>query len=257
MRRIEDDRRARRRASSTRVAIAGQSLLLDANASNFGAMFVMLDDFHERTRAGLSGDAIAAELQRRVPGGDPRTALVNVFGAPPVDGLGTAGGFKLMSRTAATAGSDALQNVGRADRRARAKPTRELHGLFTSFRANTPWLYLDIDRTKAKTMGVSLERRLRHPPGLPGLALRQRLQPLRPHLAGQRPGRRRYRMQIEDIKQLKVRNAAGEMVPLGTLASVRDDQRPGDDHPLQHVSRRPPINGEPAPGVSSGAGDRD
>src|SRR5262249_49108811 len=93
------------------VAAAGQSLLLNANAPNFGAMYVMLKDFHYRTKRGLSGDTIAAELQekfqREIPDG-----IINVFGAPPVDGLGTAGGFKIIVEDRGDNGLDALEAAG-------------------------------------------------------------------------------------------------------------------------------------------------
>ena len=127
-----------------------------ANAPNFGSLYVMLDDFHDRPRPGpvrrrhrraAAGDACSGEIQ---------DGLVNVFGAPPVDGLGTAGGFKLMIEDRGDTGPTALQAAGRRRRRRRRRATPELRGLFTSFRADTPWLYLDIDRTQAQTMGVSI-----------------------------------------------------------------------------------------------------
>src|SRR5205823_4550061 len=77
------------------VAIAGQSLLLNANAPNFGAMYVMLNDFPERRSANLSGDAIAARLQAALQE-EIREGIIHLFGAPPVGGLGTAGGFKIV-----------------------------------------------------------------------------------------------------------------------------------------------------------------
>ena len=104
------------------MAIAGQSILLGANAPNFGAMFVMLKDFHERTGKGLSADVIARRLQQQfqteIQGG-----LVNIFGAPPVDGLGTAGGFKIILEDRGDNGLGALQQTRREDRRARDGPS--------------------------------------------------------------------------------------------------------------------------------------
>ena len=80
--------------------------------------------------------------------------IVNVFGAPPVGGLGTAGGFKIVIEDRGDTGLDALQDTSlRAAERGRRDGG--LDALFTSFRANTPWLYLDIDRAQAKTLGVS------------------------------------------------------------------------------------------------------
>src|SRR5205085_3221546 len=119
------------------VAISGQSILLNANASNFGALYLMLDDFDHRTRPGLSIDAIAATLQERFQNEVPR-ASVNLFGAPPVEGLGTAGGFKIIVQDTNDNGFHSLQDT--ADRVvARGAADPNLQGLFTSFRADTPW----------------------------------------------------------------------------------------------------------------------
>ena len=82
------------------VAVSGQSILLGANSPNFGAMYVMLDDFHKRSPRGLSADKIAGDLEERFRH-EIDDAVVGVYGAPPVDGLGTAGGSKSLSRTAA------------------------------------------------------------------------------------------------------------------------------------------------------------
>src|ERR1700757_3715963 len=103
-------------------------------------MYVMLDDFPLRTRESLSGDAIAErlqeELRQEVHGG-----VVNVFAAPPVEGLGTAGGFKIIVEDRGDSGIDTLQDVSEQVVRG-GQGTPGLEGLFTSFRANTPWLYL-------------------------------------------------------------------------------------------------------------------
>src|SRR5262249_16996844 len=77
------------------VGIAGQSLLLNANAPNFGAMYVMLDDFPDRREAHLSADAIADKLREQFEE-ENDDGLVQIFAAPPVEGLGTAGGFKIV-----------------------------------------------------------------------------------------------------------------------------------------------------------------
>ena len=130
------------------VAVAGQSLLLNANAPNFGAMYVMLDDFHRRTAHDLHADGIAARLQRILQD-EIKNGLVNVFGAPPLDGLGTAGGFKIVIEDRGDTGMKSLQATADgivAD----GGQDPQLQGLFTSYRANTPWLYLNINRTQAK-----------------------------------------------------------------------------------------------------------
>src|SRR5205085_11178387 len=134
------------------VAGAGQSLLLNANAPNFGSMFVMLEPFHDRLDPRLHGDAIAARLKAQLQS-EIKDAVINVFGAPPLEGLGTAGGFKLVVEDRGDSGLVALQEVA-DDVVDSARKTDGLEGLFTSFRANTPWLYLNINRIQAKTMNV-------------------------------------------------------------------------------------------------------
>jgi hydrophobe/amphiphile efflux-1 (HAE1) family protein len=231
------------------VAIAGQSVLLNANAPNFGAMYLMLDDFHRRTKPDLSGDALALKLQSTLQAkiGD---GLVNVFGAPPVEGLGTAGGFKLVVEDRGDTGMDSLQSV--ADKVVDSgNHSPDLRDLFTSFRANTPWLYLDIDRSQAKSMGVPMN---------------EVFNTLQVYLGSlyvndfNRFGRTwqvnvqaapDFRKQVEDLNQLKIRNDQGRMVPFGTIARVRDVSGPVM---IMRYNMYPSagINLSPAAGVSSG-----
>jgi hydrophobe/amphiphile efflux-1 (HAE1) family protein len=231
------------------VAIAGQSSLLGANAPHFGAMYVMLDDFHDRVARGLSGETIAAQLQAdfRL---EIKDGLVNVLGAPPIDGLGTAGGFKIIIEDRGDNGLPALQQVGEkivGD----AERSPSLAGLFSSFRADTPWLFLDIDRTEAKVQGVSMAEIFS--------ALQVYLGSLYVNDFN-RNGRTwqvnvqadaAYRKQADDLKQLKVRNDSAGMVPLATLAKPRWISGPVM---IQRYNMyvAAPVNGAPAPGISSG-----
>ncbi|HEV3261545.1 MAG TPA: efflux RND transporter permease subunit, partial [Gemmataceae bacterium] len=231
------------------VASPGLSFVLNANSSNYGNMFVILKPFHERRDPALTGEAIAgrlrARLQREVP-----EARVLVFGAPAVRGLGNAGGFKLMVEATGDVNFDALQ--ARADNLA-AKGNQQpgLVGLFNGFRARTPQLYVDIDRTKAKTMGV---------------ALTDVFDALQAYLGSyyvndfNRFGRTwqvniqadaPFRVDAETVKQLKVRNGDGDMVPLGAVAEVRDSAGPVQ---ITRYNMFPaaPINGASLPGVSTG-----
>src|SRR5271168_4190800 len=92
------------------VGVSGQSLLLNANAPNLGSLYVMLDDFSKRRGSKLTADAIAAEIQARCQGA-VRGAMVTAFGAPPVDGLGTTGGFKLIIEDRGNLGVGTLQRI--------------------------------------------------------------------------------------------------------------------------------------------------
>ncbi len=231
------------------VGIAGQSLLLGANAPNFGSFYLMLDEFHHRAHEGLSADVIAGDvkelLDRKIP-----DALVNVLGAPPVDGLGTAGGFKLVVEDRGDNGLASLQQAshGIVDEGAQA---HELTALFTSFRADTPWLFLEIDRYAAKTMGVSIA---------------ELFNTLQVHFGSlyvndfNRFGRTwqvnvqgdaAYRMQIDDLKRLKVRNDEGHMVPIASVATPRETSGPVM---IVRYNLYPSamINLNAAPGYSSG-----
>jgi multidrug efflux pump len=136
------------------LTVSGQSVLLGANAPNFGTLYIMLAPFSSRLEKELQADEIATKLQNafneRVP-----NALVNVFGAPPVDGLGTAGGFKMVVEDPSGEGGSELEKAGRrVVEEGRKNP--QLKDTFTGFRADTPWIYLDIDRVAAQTRGVQI-----------------------------------------------------------------------------------------------------
>ncbi|MBS0208117.1 MAG: efflux RND transporter permease subunit [Planctomycetes bacterium] len=231
------------------VAIAGQSVLLGANAPNFGTMYVMLDDFHHRHDPELSGDAIAerlgATLQDQVPDG-----VINVFGAPPIEGLGTVGGFKIVVEDRGGAGLGALQDVSQriVDQ---ASTTPGLQGMFTSFRANTTWLFLDIDRTAVKTMGVPLDEVFNLLQVYFGSLYVNDFNRFGRTWQVNVQADAEFRAQIEHLKLLKVRNDQGHMVPLATVLKVREVTGP------VMVSRynlytAAMINGDAAPGASSG-----
>jgi multidrug efflux pump subunit AcrB len=206
------------------VAIAGQSILLNANASSFGSLYLMLDEFDERARPELSSSAIAATLQRRLEREVPR-ALVNIFGAPPVEGLGTAGGFKIIVQDVGDNGMKVLQKYS-DDVVVRSDRDPHLEGAFTSFRADTPWVELVIDRTQARDRGVSIDD------------IRTTLEAtLGPYYVNDfnRFGRtwqvvtqaaQAFRLSIDDIKQLKIRNDQGDMVPLADFSTVEQVSGP-------------------------------
>jgi multidrug efflux pump subunit AcrB len=231
------------------VAVAGQSLLLNANAPNFGSMFVMLDDFRHRLGNDLSGDAIAARLQAAFET-EIRDGLINVFSAPPLEGLGTAGGFKVVVEDRGDTGMDSLQNVADGVVTSGSR-TPGLQGLFTSFRANTPWLYLNIDRTQCKTMGVSMGEVFNVlQVYLGSLYINDFNRFGRTWQVNVQAGAD-FRRQIEDLRQLQIRSDMGKMVPLGALATV--EPRSG---PLLHMRYNmypaAAVNITPATGVSSG-----
>ncbi len=234
------------------VAIAGQSILLNANAPNFGAMYVMLDDFHHRATHGLSGPVIAAQLTNELQK-QSGEGTINVFEAPPIDGLGTAGGFKIVVQDRGDLGLQAIQDV--ANRVVNGSPDnappKELRTLFTSFRANTPWLDLDIDRTKARLLGVSIAELFNTLQVYLGSLYVNDFNLFGRTWQVNVQGQSDFRKQIDDLAQLKVRSERGGMVPLGSMAEIKDISGPVL---IMRYNMYPSaaVNGDAAPGVSSG-----
>ncbi len=234
------------------LAIAGQSILMNANAPNFGAMYVMLDEFHHRTRAHLSGPAIATALQDRLQV-EVVDGLVNVFEAPPVNGLGTAGGFKIVIEDRGDLGNKELETVTNQVLASASKPewSRYLSGLFTSFRANTPWLYLDIDRDKAKLEGISISELFNTLQVYLGSLYVNDFNRFGRTWQVNVQGDSSFRKQLDDLSGLRVRNDRGGMVPLGSVAQIRDVSGPVM---ITRYNLYPAaaINLNAAPGTSSG-----
>jgi multidrug efflux pump len=231
------------------VGISGQSLLLSANASNFGSMYVMLKGFHERRAPGLSADAIAAAVREQCRS-QIRNARVTVFGAPPVDGLGTTGGFKIMIEDRGNLGLSQLQKVS-DEVVAKANSTPGLQGVFNSSRANTPWLYLDIDRSKCLSLGVPLKEVFETLQVNLGSYYVNNFNEFGRSWQVNVMADQRFRDRVEDIKRLKVRNSKGEMVPLSTVLNVRDTTGPVM---VMRYNMYPAtaLSGNLAPGTSSG-----
>ena len=232
-----------------RMAVPGQSFVLNAVGSNFGSMFVILDDFQNRGGHDLYSEVIAFKLRRQFFQ-EILEAQVAVFGAPAVDGLGNAGGFKLMIED--LAGGELADLQSQADALVtKGNATPGLVGLFNSLRSNAPQLFIDVDRTKCKAMGVPLN---------------DVFNALQVNLGGyyvndfNQFGRtwqvniqadQEFRVRPDDIKTLKVRNSSGQMVPLGTLMTIEEV---GGPVMITNYNMRTAatINGASLPGVSSG-----
>lgn len=231
------------------ITIPGTSVVQNANGSNFGTMFVILDEFHNRHKSELSGNAIEGKLRAEFFRRVDRASLA-VFPPPPVDGLGSAGGFKVMVRDLADQGLPNLQSAADV-MAAEGNQTPGLVGLFTPFRSNTPQLFVDIDRTKCISMGVPLNDVF--------LTLQVYLGAYYTNDFNQfgrtwqvnlqaDPG---HRLTPDDVKQLKVRNMAGKMVPLGSIADVKPIGGPVMVTRYNNKTAAA-INGASLPGVSSG-----
>jgi multidrug efflux pump len=166
--------------------------------------------------------------------------------------MGVVGGFKMELQDRGGAGLPALQAAS-ARLMAEAGKDPRLQGVFSTFRAGTPQLYLDVDRLKAKSMGVPLSDifdTLQIYLGslyVNDLNLFGRTY----HVTAQADGP--FRREPEDILRFKTRNSQGQMVPLGTLVNVRGSSGP-DQVVRYDMYPAAEITGNPAPGVSSGDG---
>jgi hydrophobe/amphiphile efflux-1 (HAE1) family protein len=233
------------------VGISGLSLILNANAPNFGSMYVMLKPFAERTGAGLSADAIAAALRQRCQE-EVRGAIVSSFGAPPIDGLGTTAGFKLIIEDRGNLGLGTLQRV--SDQIvARGNETQGLEDLFNSSRASTPWLYLDIDRTKCMALGIPVSNVFNVLQVYLGSFYVNNFNEFGRVWQVNVQAAPNFRDRVADIRQLQVRNNQGQMVRLATLLSVRDTSGPVSLMRYNMYSATA-ITGNTSPGTSSGEG---
>ena len=231
------------------LGVSGMSILLQANAPNFGSMFVILNPFDERHSSDLCDTAIAAQL-RRICGTQFPEAAISVFGAPPVDGLGTAGGFKIMIEDRGNTGLDALQHATDAVIACAGKEPG-LVGLFTLFRSDTPQLYADIDRVKAKSMGVAVGDIFDTLQVYMGSLYTNNFNEFGRSWQVKLQAEGVFRRTAEQVGQLKVRNHRGDMAPLNTVTNLRDICGPVM---LTRYNMYPaaPINGNVLPGVSSG-----
>ena len=230
------------------VAFPGLSINGFTNAPNAGIVFYTLDDFDKRTSPELSGNAIAAEVNKRL--GAIQDAFIMVFPPPAVNGMGAIGGFKLFVEDRGNVGYDQLyQAVMALQMKAWQNPA--LAGVFSSYQINVPQLFADVDRTKAKQLGVPLA------------SIYDTLQINLGSLYVNdfnRFGRTfqvvaqadaPFRNNVEAISQLKVRSNSGDMVPLSSLVKVSDSYGP-DRVQRYNAYVSADINGGAAPGVSSG-----
>jgi multidrug efflux pump len=231
------------------ISLPGYSVLSSTNLSNAGGMFVILEPFEERILdPSKQAPSILAKIQGI--GFGIQEAIVFGFGAPPVDGLGNTGGFKLQVEDRGDQGLAMLQgSVENVIRTASAQPG--LTGLFSGFRANQPQIYLDINRTQAKASGVALNDLFITLQTYLGSSyvndftrFGRNWQVIAQADAG-------FRQKVSDIGRLKVRNASGGMVPVSSLVRVVDTAGPSI---VNHYNLYPSaeINGNTSPGTSSG-----
>ncbi|MES2924596.1 MAG: multidrug efflux RND transporter permease subunit [Verrucomicrobiota bacterium] len=233
---------------SDSIAFPGLSINGFTNSPNSGIAFVNLKSFEERKGPGMSGAEIAAQLNKEFS--EIQDAFIALVPPPPVNGLGTTGGFKLYVEDRAGLGYDELFTATQA-LVAKANHTPGLAGAFSGFTVNTPQLEAEVDRGKAKQQGVPLGNIFE--------AMQINLGSLYVNDFN-RFGRTyqvvaqadaKFRTNADDITKLKTRNVDGKMVPLGSVMKVNETY--GPDRAMRYNGySAAEINGGPAPGFSSG-----
>ncbi|WP_417803385.1 efflux RND transporter permease subunit [Thalassospira lucentensis] len=230
------------------LAFPGLSINGLVNSSSSGIVFVTLDDFATRKSDELSGLALAGTLQQKYAGIDE--AFVAIFPAPPVQGLGTVGGFKLQVEDRADQGYRALDDVMQQVL-AKAWAAPELTGVFTSYNINVPQLQATLDRTKVQQLGIPVDEVFQTMQVYLGSMYVNDFNAFGRTYQVIAQADKPFRSSPEDILRLQTRNSDGEMVPLGSVVSV--DETFGPDTSMRYNGfRAADLNGSPAPGYSSG-----
>ncbi len=231
-------------------AITGLNLLTGTTQTNTAVIFLPLKSFHERDRdPAQSAKALTEYLMEQYS--HVQEGFCIVLMPPPVQGIGQAGGFHMQvedrSGRATPQELESATDALVAD----ANQDPRLTGLLTSFRANVPQLYADVDRVKAKKENVSVTdifQTLQVNLGsfyINDFNYLGRTYKVIAHADAP------FRAMASDVAQLKTRNASGAMVPLGRVMNLRDIN---DADRINRYNLYPSaeINGAGAPGISSG-----
>ncbi len=230
------------------VAFPGLSINGFTNSSNSGIVFATLKPFAERRSADLSGKAIAGQLNQKF--GAIKDAFIAIFPPPPVQGLGTIGGFKLQIEDRGGVGYEALDQATKAFL-ARASQARELAGLFSGYQVNVPQLYADIDRVKARQLGVAVSDVFDTMQIYLGSLYVNDFNKFGRTYSVRVQADAKYRARTGDVGMLKVRARSGEMIPLSALLKVRAST--GPERAMRYNGYlSADVNGGAAPGFSTG-----
>ena len=230
------------------VAFPGLSINGFINSPSAGIAFLGLKSFDERRSPELTGAAIAKKLQAKFNG--VKDAFVAVFPPPPVQGLGTIGGFKLQVEDRADLGYPALDAVMKQVS-AKAAQAPELAGVFTSYQINTPQVFADLDRTKAQQLGVSAQDVFDTMQVYLGSYYINDFNKFGRTYQVIAQADKQFRSVPDDILKLKIRNSAGAMVPLGAMVRLSDSTGP-ESAMRYNAYRSADLNGGAAPAYSTG-----
>lgn len=230
------------------IQFPGLSINGFTTSSSSAVVFLSLKSFHDRHGDAESAGAIAGALNQQFAG--IKGANVIVFPPPPLMGLGQTGGFKLQLEDRAGLGYAELDKATKA-LVAKAYQTKELAGVFSGFQINTPQIYADIDRTRARQLGVSVSDIFNTMQVYLGSQYVNDFNRFGRTYSVRVQADAAYRAQPEDIGNLKVRSNTGEMIPLSAVLNVDPSFGPVTASRYNSYLSAD-ISGGPAPGYSSG-----
>jgi hydrophobe/amphiphile efflux-1 (HAE1) family protein len=230
------------------VSFVGFSGATFTNATNSAAIFTPLQSFPERLGKGLTYDSILANMRAAVA--DIRGGKVVVIPPPPVRGIGSGGGFKIIIQDKGGLGLQSLLDaVGEVSRQGNASGTAT--SVFSFVENGTPKLYLDINRERAQQLNVPMNTIFQALGVYFGSSYINDFNFLGRTYRVTAQAESQSRMQKEDIARIRVRSTTGAMVPLGTLLTFRDETGPSRV-PRYNLYPSAEIFGDTAPGHSTG-----
>jgi multidrug efflux pump len=230
------------------VQFPGLSINGFINSPSAGIVFVTLNPFEKRKTPDLSGNAIAHALQMKYFG--VKDAYIGVFPAPAVQGLGTVAGFKLQVEDRADLGYDALDKAMKAVM-GKAMKAPELAAAFSLYKTSVPQLNVDLDRTKAQQLGVDVQGVFDTLQIYLGSLYINDFNKFGRTYQVIAQADKQFRSRPDDILNLRTRNSAGAMVPLGAMVNITDTTGP-DSTSHYNEYKAADLTGISAPGYSSG-----
>jgi HAE1 family hydrophobic/amphiphilic exporter-1 len=230
------------------VPFAGFDGATFTNASNAGAIFSPMAPFPERVAKGLSAEHILADMRQRL--GVIQEAFIITIPPPPVRGIGNAGGFKMMIQDKRGRGVAALEAAAQ-DIVAAANQTPGLVGVFSLFNTKTPKVYADIDRVRAEMLGVTPDKIFEALQVYLGSSYVNDFNYLGRTYRVTAQADAPFRADIRDIENLKTRNNAGQMVPIGAVSGFHDITGPYRV-PRYNLYPAVEVQGNTLPGFSTG-----
>lgn len=229
------------------TGFSGATRTLQSNAS---VLFTPLDPFEKRIAEGIEYQTILSDM--RAIAGTFKNAQIAVFERPPVPGIGSAGGFKLMLQDQGGRGLKVLEQAAVDLAAAANSPdSPATTAAFTFFSTNNPQLYLDIDRNKAERLGVPVDSVFEALEVFIGSAYINDFNYLGRTFRVTAQAEAEERLSVDDALRIRVRNTNGDMVPIGSFATVKSTSGPSRV-PRYNLYPAAGVMGSASPGYSSG-----